>query len=144
MKRVLGGGLFAGLLDIVAAFVVFGARGAPALRILQAIASGILGAAAFEGGIATAAVGLVLHFGIAVGWSAVFYALRRSLPWISQKPLVSGALFGAAVYFLMNLVVVPLSAVSPRPFSLDVVILIVHVLCVGIPIALIQTRPARV
>jgi hypothetical protein len=144
MMRVLGGGLLAGLLDIIAAFVVFGSRGAPAMGILQAISSGILGAAAFEGGIATAALGLVLHFGIAIGWSAVFYAFRRSLPWISRKPLVSGGLFGAAVYFLMNLVVVPLSAVAPRPFSLDAVILMVHVLCVGIPIALIQARPARV
>jgi uncharacterized membrane protein YagU involved in acid resistance len=144
MKQILAGGLLAGLLDIIAAFVVYGSRGAPTIRILQAIASGILGAAAFEGGIATAVLGLVLHFGIAIGWAAAFYALSRKLPWLSQKPLLSGALFGAAVYFLMNLVVLPLSAVAPRPFSLDAVILVVHVLCVGIPIALIQARPASV
>ena len=140
MKPVLAGGLIAGFLDIAAAFLVYGLRGAPPLRILQAIASGLLGAGAFEGGLATAVLGLLLHFVIATGWTAAYYALSRKLTALSRKPVVSGAVYGVAVYFLMNLVVLPLSAVPLRPFSLDIVILIVHVVCVGIPIALAVSR----
>jgi len=42
----------------------------------------------------------------------------------------------------MNLVVLPLSAFPARPFSLDIVILVVHMGCVGIPIALSVSRSA--
>ncbi len=139
MRPVLAGGLIAGFLDIVAAFLVYGFRGAAPVRILQTIASGLLGPTAFEGGLKTAALGLFLHFVIAIGWAAVYYAVSRRLP-LSRKPFLSGAAFGALVYFMMNLVVLPLSAFPSRPFSVDVVILIVHVICVGLPIALAVSR----
>jgi uncharacterized membrane protein YagU involved in acid resistance len=143
MKPVLAGGLVAGFLDIAAAFLVYsGLRGAPPLRILQAIASGLLGAAAFEGGLPTALLGLFLHFVIATGWTALYFILSRKIAGLARKPVVSGAVYGIAVYFLMNLVVLPLSAVPPRPFSVDFVILIVHVICVGIPIAFTLSRAA--
>ena len=143
MRPVLAGGLLAGLLDILAAFVVYGFRGAAPVRILQAIAAGILGSDAFEGGLGTAALGLFLHFGIAIGWAAVYFAFHRRLEGLSRRPVLSGAVFGVLVYFLMNLVVLPLSAVASRPFQLDVVILVVHVVCVGIPIALAMSRGER-
>jgi hypothetical protein len=143
VRPILAGGLLAGFLDIAAAFLVYGLRGASPVRILQAISSGLLGAEAFEGGVATAALGLLLHFGIATGWTAVFFFLSRKLPWLSRKPIVAGAMYGVAVYFLMNLVVLPLSAVPPRPFSPDFVILFVHIVCVGIPIALAVSRLGR-
>ncbi len=140
MRPVLIGGLIAGVLDIVAAFIVFGFRGATPLGILQTIASGLLGSAAFEGGPGTAALGLLLHFGIAIGWAAVYYAVSRRLEALSRRPILSGPAFGALVYFAMNLVVLPLSAVRSRPFALDVVVLMVHMICVGLPIALAVSR----
>jgi hypothetical protein len=135
MRPVLTGGLAAGLLDIAAAFLVYGVRGAAPVRILQTIASGVLGPKAFEGGLASAALGLFLHFVMATGWAVVYSVLRRGLPLVSRSPLLSGAAFGAFVYFMMNLVVLPLSAVRSRPFTLDVVILLVHMAFVGLPIA---------
>jgi uncharacterized membrane protein YagU involved in acid resistance len=140
MRAILTGGLIAGFLDIVAAFIVYGLRGATPLRILQTIASGLLGSAAFEGGLATAALGLFLHFGIAIGWAAVYYAVSRRLAALSRRPLLSGVVFGAVVYFAMNLVVLPLSAVAKRPFAFDVVILAVHMICVGLPIGFLVSR----
>jgi len=41
----------------------------PAQRILQSVAAGLLGDASFEGGAATAALGLALHFLIATSMS---------------------------------------------------------------------------
>lgn len=89
-RAVLQGGLLAGVLDIVAAFVVYGFRGATPIRILQSIASGLLGAEAFEGGLATAALGGLLHFIIACGWSVVYYVASRKLVALSPRPILSG------------------------------------------------------
>jgi len=143
VRVVLQGGLLAGVLDITAAFLVYGLRGAPPLRILQSIASGLLGTEAFEGGLATAALGGILHFLIACGWAVVYYLASRYLAVLSRRPLLSGAAYGAAVYFLMNLVILPLSAFPTRPFDLDIVILVVHVAFVGIPISLSVSRSAK-
>jgi hypothetical protein len=142
VRTVLVGGLLAGTLDIFAAFVVYGLRGASPVRILQSVASGLRGPAAFRGGLSTAALGLGLHFFIALVAAAVYYAASRRIGLLVRRPVVSGSLYGIAVYLFMNHVVVPLSAVPRRPFVLGValVILVVHILCVGLPIALVVAR----
>jgi hypothetical protein len=139
---ILVGGLLAGALDITAAFVVYGLRGATPLRILQSVASGLLGADAFKGGLGTAALGALLHFLIALVAAVVYYAASRKLGVLVQRAVVSGLLYGIAVYVFMNFVVLPLSAVAKRPFVLELalVILAVHMLCVGLPIALAVRR----
>jgi hypothetical protein len=144
----LVGGVLAGGLDIVAAFVVYGARGASPVRILQSIASGLLGVAAFQGGMGTAALGLTLHFLIATVAAWVYYLGSLRVPVLVERPVAWGALYGVAVYIVMHLVVVPLSAVPKRPFAwgLAAIIVLVHVVCVGVPIALAVQRfgaPAR-
>ena len=48
------GTLTVGVLDLLDAVIFFGLRGVPATAILQSIASGLLGPAAFDGGAATA------------------------------------------------------------------------------------------
>jgi hypothetical protein len=143
---ILLGGLIAGVLDITAAVVTTLVRGGRPARMLQSIAGGVLGAASFQGGLKTAALGLVLHFVIAFGATAVYYAASRKLTFLIRQPIISGLLYGVAVYFFMNLVVLPLSAVpfkvSFRP-SLLVTGLIVHMLCVGLPIALVVRRYSK-
>ena len=143
-RTILLAGLLAGVLDIAAAFAVYGLRGASPVRILQSIASGLLGVAAFQGGLETAALGALLHFAIALVAAGVYYAASRKLGILLRRPILSGMLYGVAVYVFMNHVVVPLSAVPKRPFvlSLALVILVVHMLCVGLPIALIVRRHA--
>ena len=144
LQAVFYAGLLAGTLDIAAAFVVYGLRGATPLRILQSIASGLLGATAYKGGLRTAALGALLHFFIACGAAAVFYAASRKLEVLVRRPVISGLLYGVVVYVVMNHVVVPLSAIGRRPFvpSLAAVIVLVHMLCVGLPIALVVHRYA--
>lgn len=143
MRGILVGGLIAGALDITAAIVTNGWRGVPPVRVLQSVASGLLGSPAFQGGNATAALGLLLHFLIALAAAAVYVAASRRLPALVRWPLLWGPLYGVAVYFFMSLVVVPLSA-APFRIRLDppdlATGLIVHMLCVGLPIALAARR----
>lgn len=144
---VVLGGLTAGVLDILDAFIVSGTRGVSPTRVLQYIASGVLGPAAFQGGALTAALGLALHFLIACSAAGVFFVLSRRLPLLIRRPIVSGIVFGLAVWAVMQYVVVPLSLVSsarggPSPLMLANQLLI-HALGVGLPIALFASRSAR-
>lgn len=145
-QPILWGGLVAGALDLTAALVTNGFRGMSPVRLLQLIASGLLGADSYNGGFKTASLGVVLHFVIALGAAAVYYAASRKLTFLVRHAIVAGLLYGVAVYFFMNLVVLPLSAfphkVSFRP-ALLVTGLIVHMLCVGLPIALVTRRYSK-
>ena len=142
-RAILWGGLLAGLGDITFAFVVSGLRGVGPVRVLQSVASGLLGAAARDGGLATAALGAVLHFTIAFVWATVYWLASRKLKVLVQHPVVCGLLYGAAVYALMYLVVLPLSAAYFKPsFAPSAVLLNAagHMLLVGLPIALAARR----
>ena len=145
LPTILRAGLVSGALDITAALIVYARFGRSSVRLLQGIASGLLGQAAFQGGLATALLGLVCHFFIATSAAAVYFAGSRRLPILIERAVVSGALYGMAVYFFMQLVVIPLSAIGPRPFSLRATIIgiVIHIFCVGLPIALIVRRYSR-
>jgi hypothetical protein len=146
IRAILAGGLACGILDITAAFVTWGVRGVGPIRILHSVASGLLGRdAAVAGGLATAALGLFLHFVIAFGAATTYYLASRKLDFLRRSPFVNGPLYGIAVWLFMNFVVLPLSAVGMPKFEpLGVVVgLIVHMLCVGTPIALAVNRFAR-
>jgi hypothetical protein len=136
------GGLACGVLDITAALVVYGYFGLKPVRLLQGIAGGLLGPRTYDGGIATALRGLVCHFVIAFSAAAVFVAASRVAPFLVRYAVLSGALYGIAVYFFMNRIVVPLSAATKRPFSVEMMLIgvVIHIFCVGLPIALAARR----
>ena len=112
ITAVIAAGLAGGAADILAAFVIY--RPATPIVILQAVASGLLGKAAFQGGLTAAATGLVAHFAIALVFAAIFVATARAAPVILRRPLFSGLGFGIVVYGVMNAIVVPLSLAPPR------------------------------
>ena len=136
-KAILWGGLVAGVLDAIDGVVAYGLKGLNPIQVLQYIASGLLGPSSFSGGLATAALGTVLHFVIAFVASAVYVFASRWLTGVKTNPVLFGMLFGAAVYFFMNYLVLPLSSVAYSPFSLAMFLngVIGHALFVGVPIA---------
>ena len=142
LVAVLWGGLLCGVLDITAALVVYGSMGAKPLRLLQGIAAGLLGPRTYTGGIATALLGLACHFVIAFSAATVFVAASRVAPFLVRHAVLCGALYGIAVYFFMSRVVVPLSAAAKFPFSLKMMVIgiVIHIFCVGLPIALAARR----
>jgi hypothetical protein len=139
---IVWGGLLCGVLDITAALVVYGYFGLKPLRLLQGIAGGLLGPRTYGGGIATALLGLLCHFVIAFSAAAAYVAVSRLAPFLVRHAVIAGALFGVVVYFFMNRVVVPLSAAAKFPFSFKMMIIgvVIHIFCVGLPIALAARR----
>src|ERR1700685_1554108 len=98
--------LIAGTLDICDALIFYGLRGVSPERLLQNIASGLLGAAAFHGGVATALMGLAIHYAITLCWAMLFLAATR-FAIVTRHAIVSGLVYGAIIYFVMNFVVLP-------------------------------------
>jgi hypothetical protein len=135
----VGGGL-AGALDLLQAFILFGAK------VPLVIAAGLLGRQAFHGGAGTYVLGVVLHFFIAFSAAAVYYGASRRLVFLREHPLVCGLFFGAAVEEVMNLIVLPLSALHAKgPYTLHDLILglLVHMFVVGLPISFSVRRFAK-
>ena len=137
-KAITIAGLACGVLDITAAIVVYGSMGLRPLRLLQGIAAGVLGPKSFQGGVSTAVLGLALHFVIALGAATVFFAASRSMRILVDQAALFGPLYGIAVYFFMNRIVVPLSGATKFPFSVKMMVIgvVIHIFCVGLPIAL--------
>ena len=137
-------GLIVGILDITSAFVIAELKGTGSIRMLQGIASGLLGPRSFEGGMATAGLGLAIHFLIAFTAASVFYAASRKLTFLTQHAVTSGLLYGIAVYLSMYWIVVPLAFVNARhSVSRDVTAVIIHMLLIGLPISLIVRWHSR-
>jgi len=144
MSRLLIAGLVTGVTDGLfssglAAFVY----GSTVTRLWQGVASTLLGAAAFEGGTRTAAIGLLMHCGVAFTWSAVFLALVRSSSWIRgaiASPvgvLTAAALYGPAIWLVMSLAIIPL--LTHRPPAINIrwwVQFFGHIPFVALPIVL--------
>ena len=119
-QAILWGGLIAGVLDAVDGVIAFGTQGLNPIEVLQYIASGALGQSAFQGGLATAALGAAFHFSIAWVAAAVFMLASRRLEILKARAVLAGLLYGAAVYLFMNYLVLPLSAVAAGTFQLGI------------------------
>jgi hypothetical protein len=141
--EILRAGAVAGTLDILAAFALSASRGGTPAGVLRYIASGLMGSASLQGGQSSAALGLALHFAIATGAAAVYALAARRIGFLMRHPVPSGLAYGVAVYFFMALAVVPLSRVAPRPFVPSPIMIGIHMLCVGLPIALVLARAVR-
>jgi hypothetical protein len=134
-------GLIVGAMDITSAIVLTLLRGGTIMRLMQFIASGLLGKSAFQGGLATAVLGLALHFVIAFGLVTVFYIASRKLAFLSQRPVPSGIAYGLIVFAVMNLIVLPLSAATPRhSLSGDLIQIAIHMFIIGLPTSLLIHR----
>lgn len=152
VTRILTAGMLVAILDIAFAalvWVVIRAALTPA-QLLQSIAAGLLGKAAYSGGPATAALGAALHFSIAYAWTAVYFvAVRHSsglrrLVGTEHGAVKAGLVFGVLIWLVMDFVVLPLSRATPTPvaswwFAAQ---LLWHPVGVGLPIALIVGRGA--
>ena len=133
--------LIVGAMDITAAITQAISRGATATRLLQFVASGLIGQKAFTGGAATAALGLGLHFVIAFTLVTVFYFASQRLVLLRRYAVISGLIYGLIVFGVMNLIVLPLSAAKPRhSLTGDLIQIGIHMFIIGLATSLLVRR----
>lgn len=140
---VMWAGLISGLLDGIAACTVFYLKqGFSPAEVMKFIATGVYGAKAFTGGPAMVVVGISLHFFIAFVISWVYFAVFPNFRVLNSKPVLSGFVFGALVWIVMNVIVIPLTQVPPAPFEAKAVMvsLVWHMILVGLPISIITKK----
>lgn len=147
---VAAGGLAAGVIDMTYACTFWAIKaGVRPTRIFQSVAAGLLGRqAAVAGGASTAALGLALHFFIALTVAVVYYTGARYAEALWRRPWMFGSLYGVGVFGVMHYVVVPLSAargggVAPFDLLWDGLSIVVHAFGIGVPVALAARAALR-
>ena len=152
LKPILYAGAIVGVLDITAACInARVAYGFTPPHVLQSVAGGLLGRGTYNGGFATAALGLAMHFAMALTVAAIFYALTRrfSLPKKLLGVVTVGMVYGAAVFAVNNFATAPfLSWIRSLYLQTPILFkppmgwsqLVIHLFCVGLPIALVMRQ----
>jgi len=144
VRAVLRIGLIAGTLDIGENLVFNAFRHITPAMVFQYIASGLTGSWAFHAGAASIALGVGIHYTIAMFWTAVFYQASRRMTVLVRRPVVSGLAYGAVVYLVMNFVVLPLTRVPHAHAAMTLASRVSGVLallfCIGLTVALLTRR----
>lgn len=140
---ILAGGLIAGTIDICAAALI---NHISLPVICRAVASGLLGKVAFDGGLSVSALGLLLQWGMSLMIAAIFVLAALQLTWLTARPILAGLTYGAIVFLVMNYVVMPLSAVghSPHFTPVSFALNFAAMLLFGLIVAFITRRTLRV
>jgi hypothetical protein len=148
LSRLVRAGLLTGVIDGTFSSVLsVAAYGSTVSRLFQGVASVLLGSEAFNGGTRTAVVGVLMHFGVAFGWSAVFLFLVLRWPWI-RSLLASpygvakvASMYGPFVWMMMSLAIIPILVHRPPTVGFRWwVQLVGHFPFVGIPIVASSSR----
>jgi len=144
-SSVIGGLIIGALHLIIQAWFVFSFLGkTPFISVLQYIASGAMGNAAFTGGLATAQLGVVLEFLMTIIIAGVFILSVDRIPLLRRYVIVGSLLYGFGVFIVMNFIVLPLSAAPPVPVStMEIIeIAVEHILLIGLPLGILM-RPKK-
>jgi hypothetical protein len=153
-QAILTGWLFCGVLDITAACLqAWIQAGRAPVDVLRGVASALWGRAAMTAGPGIAAIGLAMHFTVALTATVVFYALSRRMAALRSAPLwIVGPLYGVVVFGAMNYGTLPALSwlrslylyTPPRwPGPMTWPQLAIHMVCVGPPIAWGVRRAGR-
>lgn len=143
-EAVLRIGLIAGTLDIAENLIFNAFRHITPWMIFQYIASGLTGRWAFQAGMASVGLGVEIHYTIALFWTAVYWGASRWWAVLVRRPVVCGLAYGALVYLLMNLVVLPLTRVPHATAAMTVASRASGVLallfCLGLTVAVLTAK----
>lgn len=145
ITRIILAGLAGGAVDGVYASCVGLIHGRTVVKVWQGVAGGWLGKEAGQGGLATAALGLATHFGIAICMAATFALVASRVRLLYQRPLIAGAGYGLGLYVVMYRIVLPLRwpAIFPKWDGVQSFTDIASHMGVGLAIAWVLSTAAR-
>jgi hypothetical protein len=142
---LLVGGYTVATLDMLAAIAYWAPHGTPATRILQSVATWILGPAAYAGGTTTALLGMVVYAQLMWGVVALYHAIAQRHPVLLRHPMTCGAIYGVAAYVAIFQLMAPLlSGIRPAfdPAWIATCV-VVYATLVGMPCALFARAATR-
>lgn len=144
LRPIVIGGMFIFVSQVIHQWITITLiQKTPFILVWQFIASGALGMPAFEGGMATAWLGVLFHLIISFVITGVFILAVARIPLLRRYPIPGSLLYGFGVFIVMNMIVTPLSAAPPLPApALPWLIesLLEHTLLVGLPLGILVQR----
>jgi uncharacterized membrane protein YagU involved in acid resistance len=147
LRSIALGGMMVGLLHlIIQDGLVFSLLGqTPFILVIQYVASGAMGNAAFAGALATALLGLIIHFFISFVVAGVFILSADRISLLRRNIIFGSLLYGVGVFVVLYVVILPLSAAPPVPFQTmqTIELIIEHVLVIGLPLGLFVRRSMK-
>jgi len=137
--------LASGTLDILSAFLFSSMAGVSPGQVLRYVASGPFGDGMRDGGLAAAALGLVVHYALMTVMVTVYFFIAGRLEAARRYWYIAGPVYGFIIYLVMYWVVVPTrfgTTPSLDPWRVGNA-LFSHFICVGLPMAYIASRAFR-
>lgn len=146
LRTIVLGGVLIFIIQFIHQWIVATLiQGNPFTLVWQYIASGALGNAAFEGGVATVLLGLLFHLIISLVVAGVFILSAEGIPLLRRYAMAGALLYGFGVFIVMNLIVLPLSAAPPLPAPTTpwlIEAVVEHILGIGLPLGMLVRRSA--
>jgi hypothetical protein len=142
-KTILTATAAAGVLDLISAFVFAGMNGVGPAAVMRSVAAGPFGDGMRESGRSGVLVGTLTHFSIMTVMVTVYVLAAKHLQWPLRKPIPAGLGYGLILYFVMYWVILTLRYPSAFPQTGAWQVgnaLFSHLICVGLPMALITAR----
>lgn len=148
LRSILLGGLIIGIVHAIIHHWIFVSliEGNPLISVYQYLASGVLGIAAFEGGMPAALLGVFFHFLVSFVVAAVFVLSAQRIALLRRYPIPSAIVYGLGVLLVMNAIVLRLSAapVLPPPTTPQLIELVLeHCLVIGLTLGILVQRSAN-
>jgi hypothetical protein len=136
---ILWVGLLVGCLDISCAFIQYSINypGKDPLRVLRYIASALFGKDRAYSEDSMMAVGALMHFLIAYGFTILFFLLYPRIKFLSMNRLLTAVLYGLFIWAVMSLLVVPQTKIVRGPFNLrqSSIGALILIVAIGIPLS---------
>jgi MFS-type transporter involved in bile tolerance (Atg22 family) len=148
IRRLAIAGLLTGVIDgLFSSILSVAFYNSTVSRLFQGVASVLLGSDAVNGGNKTAAIGVLMHFGVAFLWSGIFLFLILRWRWVRRVLATRygvaeiACLYGPLIWTVMSLALIP--ALTHRPPAITVrwwIQFFGHIPFVGLPIVAVSRR----
>jgi hypothetical protein len=145
-STILKTGLLVGTLDILAAFTQYYlTKGKNPLVILNYVASGYFGPAAFTTGNSMLLTGLLFHYFIAMSFAVFFFLIYPGIRIFHKSILLTASLYGLFMWAITNLLIVPFSKINKFPSSItnSIIAALILIVFIGIPLSMIAAKKAK-
>jgi len=144
LQTILSAGLVAGCFDLLAAIIVYSVvmERTTDRKLLQGIGRAAFGNNTFQDETSLALSGIAVHFFIAFCFTIFYFFVFPYISFLRKRKILSGLLYGAFAWCVMNLAVLPLFHIANIPHKWDSIVrgAVILMFCIGLPISIIVSR----
>jgi uncharacterized membrane protein YagU involved in acid resistance len=144
LQTILSAGLVAGSFDLLTAILVYSVamERTTDRKLLQGIGKAAFGTNTFQDETSLALSGVAVHFFIAFSFTIFYFFIFPHIPFLRKQKILSGLIYGAFAWCIMNLAVLPLFHIANIPHKWDSIArgAVILMFCIGLPISIIVSR----